>query len=281
MTTSHTTNLGTHEQHLARRIAESESLRREVCSADRHGERDAAASLEAENGRLRDEIARLQRLALFGTMTAMTVHEVRNFLTPVVSYGEMAMKRPEFMPKAIARAVGAGRRATEVADAMLRIARGQQGQRTEFSLPELVTETLQAMPRPPARDGIDLACRIPEGLRLTSDRVALQQILLNLLCNARSAVLLRGMPRRIEIEVERANSSVAVRVIDNGVGISREDQSHLFEPFFSMRDECDGGAGGHGLGLAICKRLAESLSGGISVDSKPGCGATFTVRVPN
>jgi len=281
--TTHTTKVETHEEDVARREAEGRALHEQLRLADAQVRPGQAARLEAENQHLREQLIRSQRLAMLGTMTSMTVHEVRNFLTPVISYAELALKHSALMPKAVAKAAGAGRRAADVAEAMLRIARGELGERVEFDVSQFVSETrtILAMLRAPERDGIEISSRVTARLTMATDKVALQQILLNLLLNARAAVLPKPMPRRIEIAAERRGPSVAIRVGDNGVGIPPEDLEHIFEPFFTTGEEGDAEApGGHGLGLAVCKLIANYLRGEISADGEPGRGATFTVRVP-
>jgi len=278
-----TTKLETHEKDVARREAESRALRESLRSADAQAREGHAAHLEAEIRHLREQLIRSQRLAMLGTMTSMTVHEVRNFLTPVISYAEMALKNRSLMPKAVAKAAGAGRRAADVAEAMLRIARGELGELVEFDVRDLVSETwaLLAALRAPQRDGIEITSRVPARLTMTTDKVALQQILLNLLLNARAAVLPKPMPRLIEVAADRQGRRVAISVGDNGVGIPRESLERIFEPFFTTRQEGDADEpGGHGLGLAVCKLIAEYLHGEISGDGESGRGATFTVRVP-
>lgn len=283
MTATDTTKVETHQEDLARREAEGRALRERLHLADAQALETYACRLEAENQYLREQLIRSQRLAMLGTMTSMTVHEVRNFLTPVVSYAEMALKDPALMPKAIAKAASAGGRAADVAEAMLRIARGELHEPVEFDVSQLIceTRTILAMLRAPERDGIEIASCTPDGLMMFTDKVALQQVLLNLLLNARAAVLARGVPRRIEIAAERQDRSVAIRVADNGVGIRREHLERIFEPFFTTRQRGDvDGPGGHGLGLAVCKLIADYLRGEIWGDGEPGRGATFTVRVP-
>jgi len=105
-------------------------------------------------------------------------------------------------------------------------------------------------------------------------------VLLNLLLNARAAVLEKNAPRLIEVSAATAGSEVVIHVADNGVGIPREDLKRIFEPFFTTKPSPDGKPGGHGLGLAICRDIIQSIKGEITVDSTPGSGSTFTLLLP-
>lgn len=283
MTTTHATKGEMHEEHLARTRAAGQALREQLRSAEPETQQEQTVRLEAENRLLREQLIRLQRLSTVGMMTSMTVHELRNFLTPVISYGEMALKKPSLMPKAVSKAIRAGHRVAQVSDVMLRVARGELGDRTEFELADVVsdTQTVLAMLQTPKHKGIEIDTCIPDGLTLSTDRIALQQVLLNLLLNARAAVLSRPTPRRIEIGAERCGGAVTIEVRDNGVGIPPKDLHRIFEPFFTTSDlEGTNEPGGHGLGLTVCKLIAEYLRGEIFAEAEPGQGATFTLCVP-
>ena len=112
-------------------------------------------------------------------------------------------------------------------------------------------------------------------------RCEFQQVLMNLLLNARAAVLQKPMPRSIRVTAECDNSWIVVRVADNGVGIPAEIIDKIFRPFFTTKSE--GGNGehrGHGLGLAFCREIMDLLSGEISVETEVGVGTSFTLRFP-
>ena len=130
------------------------------------------------------------------------------------------------------------------------------------------------------RDGIDLVLDVPKGLSFRTRKVELQQVLLNLLLNARSAVLAKAGTRRIEISARTARGRVTLTVGDNGVGIPPENLPRIFDPFFTTKSDGGDGDGGHGLGLSICTDILKSLDGRIDVRSVPNQGATFTVDMP-
>ena len=121
---------------------------------------------------------------------------------------------------------------------------------------------------------IEINYDIPDDLpEIESDRGQLQQIFVNIINNAVSAV---GNGGRVDIScTARAGGSVAVTIADNGEGISEEILKHIFEPFFSTK-----GKFGTGLGLSITHNLVKRLGGSIDVASDPGGGTRFMVTLP-
>ena len=237
--------------------------------------------LRAQVRALRKQLREARRLATMGTMTAMVAHEFSNILTPIINYAQMARKNPALTAKAIDQAADGGQRATSIADAILGIARGDGHGTETFALAELIDRTVDAMARPPERDHIDLAVDVPRDMTLSTRRIELQQVLLNLLLNARAAVMTRDSARRtIEVSAWRGGGKVRLRVRDNGPGIGPENLQRIFQPFYSTKDP-DDEYGGHGLGLAFCHDIVAALGGTISVESSPGQGAAFTVALPD
>ncbi|MCK4601828.1 MAG: HAMP domain-containing histidine kinase [Phycisphaerae bacterium] len=254
MTTAQKTEAETHEQQLARLHDEVEALR--------------------------EQLKRAQRLATVGTMTAMVVHEFNNILTPIINYAKLARNNPSFVEKAIARAEDGGQRATNICRAILDMAREDSSDPVEVNVPHLISETLEAMARDPQKDGIKLTLDAPADLTVSTRRVELQQVILNLLINARAVVLERSAPRLIGVSAERDGNKIVIRVSDNGAGIQPENLERIFEPFFTTKKAPSGHLGGDGLGLSICREIITSLGGQILVESTPGEGATFTIHLP-
>lgn len=245
------------------------------CTVD--GRDDAPAQCE-ELKRLREQLHRVQRLGSIGTMASMILHELNNILTPLVNYAQMATKRPELKDKAVAKALSCGQRASTICQAVLGIARGRENDGERFALRDLVDDTISAMVRDPEKDGITLFRQINNDLTLTLPRMELQQVLLNLLINARSAVLECPTPRNIDIHANADGDTIQLRIADNGPGIPEELREKIFEPFFTTKAQCNGQ--GSGLGLAICREIITSMSGHIEVQSPPGGGAEFIITLP-
>jgi signal transduction histidine kinase len=236
--------------------------------------------LTAEVSALRRQLRAAQRLATVGTMTAIVSHELNNILTPIISYAQMAQKNPALVAKAISRAAEGGQRAASICKAILGLTREDADGPNRLGLADVVTDMLEAMVRDPKRDCIDLRVRVPADLTLNTRRAELQQVLLNLLLNARAAVLEKSGPRHIDISARRRNGTVEISVADNGVGIAPEHIDSIFEPFFTTKTGDNGASDGHGLGLAFCRQAVEALGGEISVESTPGEGTTFRILLP-
>ncbi|GAB4540607.1 MAG: hypothetical protein Kow0063_30620 [Anaerolineae bacterium] len=116
----------------------------------------------------------------------------------------------------------------------------------------------------------------PELPSLYLDRHRITQVLLNLLTNAYKYTLEGG----VTVKVSHNTHQVQVEVSDTGVGMTEEEQSHLFERFFRSSSEVVQRAGGSGLGLTIARSIVELHGGSISVHSEYGAGTTFTVNLP-
>lgn len=110
-----------------------------------------------------------------------------------------------------------------------------------------------------------------DGVEIAADRHRLEQVLLNLVLNA-----IRATPEggSIELSGRRSDTAVMIRITDSGRGISPEHTAKIFEPGFSTR------VGSPGLGLAVCRKIVEQHGGSITVESRPGKGAAFTLQFP-
>jgi signal transduction histidine kinase len=107
----------------------------------------------------------------------------------------------------------------------------------------------------------------------------IQQVLLNLLINARQAMQ-HGGRVILKLGADETGDMVELTVRDTGVGIPPEALPRIFEPFFTTKTPDASGKGGTGLGLAMCREIIEAHHGRIRVESTPGKGTAFTLRLP-
>src|SRR5205814_3505326 len=126
---------------------------------------------------------------------------------------------------------------------------------------------------------VDVRVDLPDDLPLVwADGHQLRQVAVNLIANARQAMLDTPPPRRLSLAARSDDSSRSVRVeiADTGPGIPQEIQARIFEPFFTTKSEGEG----TGLGLALTRGIIEGHGGAIRVESRPGDGARFHIELP-
>ncbi|MDP6636928.1 MAG: ATP-binding protein [Phycisphaerae bacterium] len=238
------------------------------------------AKLNAEVVELRRLLRQAQRMASVGTLTAMIAHEFNNILTPIINYAQMAQTNPTFAPKAITRAADGGLRASEICAAILGLTHNAPVELERVSLRTLLEETLVAMARDFSKDRIELILDIHSDMEIHTRKVELQQVFLNLLINARTAVLETNTLRRIVVHAFEEPGMVTITVSDTGMGITPGNLTQIFDPFFTTKDGQEDQGQGHGLGLALCKEIIESLGGDISAQSERNEGAAFIIHLP-
>jgi len=235
---------------------------------------------------LREQLTESQRLATIGTIAAVIAHEFNNLLTPIVSYSQFALQSAEgetpdmdLIRKALNKSFQSSSKAGRICTSMLGLARGESSF-GKVSVQTMVDETLLVLARDPKKDGIALRVQVQPDLHIIGDPVQVEQILLNLLINARQAMLGRG--GSITIKAQSVESDEArIQVIDTGPGIPEKLIPKIFQPFFTTKGTTrKGEAKGTGLGLAICKEIVEHHQGRIEVQSEVGKGTTFSVYLP-
>lgn len=240
------------------------------------------ASLQAQLDTLRQELVWSNRLTTLGTMAAVLAHEYNNLLTPIGSYAQMALAEPddkELAIKALQAAVDGVEKANRLAGATLGFARPEEaGEPMHCPLREAVEHSLACTSAGQHHDGIQIDIDIPDVI-VTMRELELQQVLVNLIQNARKAMAGRRGPRRLALLGRIGESGLVLEVRDSGPGIPDEVFKRLFEPFVTQPVGTDD-TPGTGLGLRVCKDLVEGVGGTIIAESVAGKGATFTVTLP-
>ena len=148
----------------------------------------------------------------------------------------------------------------------------------DFSIHEVVEDTLDLLAERAQAKGLELTCELPSTIpsRFRGDPSRLRQILMNLCGNAVKFTERGEVDVRVSIDKTAATHLlVRFEVKDTGIGISSEAQTRLFRPFSQADGTTTRRYGGTGLGLAICKQLVELMGGTLGVQSETGCGSTF------
>ncbi|MEN6386879.1 MAG: HAMP domain-containing sensor histidine kinase [Phycisphaerales bacterium] len=231
---------------------------------------------------LEARLSRLQALANLGTLTAMVAHEINNILMPLGNYANVALSNPNdkaLTEKALKKTVYNSGRASEILESILSIVNGEAAEKKICRLKQLVDEVFSCMGRDFEKDCIKANIQIPEDLDVRVVPVQMQQVLMNLILNAREAMLPGG--GILTISAQKDGNSVVIDVADTGSGITPENMGKIFQPFFSTKTPKTPAARvGAGLGLLFCKEIIESHEGTIEVDSGPGKGTKFSITLP-
>lgn len=145
------------------------------------------------------------------------------------------------------------------------------------SLRAAVNDAVARFQRMAGPKEVQLEVVIGTDREVTHDREAIARVLINLLVNA---FKYSGENRHIRVELREDSQMVTLAVRDNGFGIPPHELGRIFDPFYRVETEGENRAAGAGLGLAIVRHLVRAHSGEVHVESEPGAGSTFTVRLP-
>jgi len=235
-------------------------------------------------GVLNSTFARLEAaFAQQGRFTADAAHELRTPVTVILTQVQTALKQERAAAEyraTVEACQRAAQRMRGLLESLLELARldaGQEPMRTRrFDLARTVSDCVELVQPLAAERGIKIQSELP-ALEIVGDPGRLAQVFTNLLSNAIHYNKDHG---EIRVSVQRRDGAALVTVADTGEGISEQDLPHVFERFFRADKSRSSAAGRNGLGLAISKAIVTAHGGGIEVESKPGAGATFTVRLP-
>ena len=221
-----------------------------------------------------------ERLAVLGTLATGLAHEIRNPLSAInlnlqMIEEEVSTSRSHSgeMTELLAGAKSEIRRLERLARNFLVYAKPLKPDRQVVSLPQVLDQVVRLVAKECDRDGIELARQDAPGvLEVRGDRDLLQQAVMNLLVNAREAVLAGGDgPRRISMGVRQESGRLAVWVRDSGTGVSEGEAGRLFDLFYSSK------RGGTGLGLPIALRIVEAHGGWLEWKNNDRGGAEFSM----
>lgn len=227
------------------------------------------------------KLLQTERLAALGQMVTGVAHELSNPLTSILGYAQRLFLRsqPEGPSDEVRQILQEAERASTFVRQLLMSARESLPERRKVSLNQLVSRTVDLQKITLAAEKVVVELDLDETLPLVlGDAGQLQQVLLNLVGNARQAIEQRGRGGTIRLSTKGVDSGRRARleVRDDGAGIPQAIASRIFDPFFTTKP-----AGiGTGLGLAIVLDVVREHGGQVKVASPPGGGATFSVEFP-
>ena len=141
----------------------------------------------------------------------------------------------------------------------------------------MVNAAFDCLCRDFTKDGITVEILVSADLQVYASPVQLQQAIMNLVLNAREAMIPHG--GKLTIFAEANSTDVTIKISDTGCGIEQSELNRVFDTFFTTKHKKIAGSG-TGLGLSLCKKVIDAHRGTITVDSHPGKGTTFTITLP-
>ncbi len=242
---------------------------------------DIARSFNAMVARIREEtesrasaevkLERAQRLETVGLLAGGVAHDFNNLLMTILANAEFAAEDSDDpdVEASLGEIITASKRGADLTRQLLGFARRQPHLPADVDLGEVVRSMEPLLKRV-----------LPETIRLTTEVASqcgahvdvgqIQQVLLNLVINARDAIDAQGHVR-VTVDADRESARIVVQ--DDGSGIGAEALPHIFDPFFTTKDA----TGGTGLGLSMVHGIVEQHGGAIDVESEPG-NTAFTLR---
>ncbi len=222
------------------------------------------------------------RLEALGTLALVISHEFNNILMGISGYAQIARQAPRDEALVVKSLEVISRQSSRAAELVARI--GRFGRRREsrpeaVDLSRVLDEVVAFQKGELKMSRIKVRTEYRKPLVVRADPAQMEQLFLNLLINARQAVT----PGRGEIVIRATSGkkTVTVKVIDNGRGIAADELPRVFMPFFSTENvRKDEKTDRLGLGLWVSRQIVKGHEGEIAVESAPGKGATFTVRLP-
>jgi len=244
-----------------------------------HWDRESA---EQTIARLQEQLMQAQKMTAIGELAGTATHEFNNILMTIINYAKLGLRHTdnETRTKSFERILTAANRAAKVTGTILGMARNRKPEFEPTQLKPVIEDALMLLEREMNKHRISVEKILQDVPEIMADGNQIQQILLNLLINARQAMP-NGGKLSVKLGFDPVSNMVTILVRDYGTGIPQEKLSHIFDSFYTTKAGPDSsGKGGTGLGLAACRNIVEAHSGKIRVNSTVGKGTAFTIMFP-
>jgi signal transduction histidine kinase len=228
------------------------------------------------------QLEALERLANIGSIASSVSHEFNNILTTILNQAKLGLRANDMdgARRSLEKILDASRKAAKVTTGVLALARNRSSKFEVTDLASVVEQVLVVCDKDLRKNKIEIVCDFARRPHAEIVPSQIEQVILNLVINARQAMRAGGV-FRISVSENLSLDTVEIALADSGCGIPAENLPRIFEPFYTTKTgPDDSGQGGSGLGLSLCKEIVSRHHGRIRVDSTIGKGTTFTIKLP-
>jgi PAS domain S-box-containing protein len=229
--------------------------------------------------RLERQLMQTEKLSSLGTMISGIAHELNNPLTAIMGNAEILCRNPGVPADITHRLEIISKesvRASKIINSLLSFAREHKPERRLISLNDSIMESYKLREYNLKVSNIEVELSLSDSLRPTyADPYQIQQVFVNIINNARDALMEKG-GGRLAVRSFQRNRSLVVEFEDDGPGIEPENLKRIFDPFFTTKEV----GKGTGLGLSMAYGIVNEHGGTIEVASEPGRGAKFKITIP-
>ena len=236
----------------------------------------------AEVAALRRQVLDAQKAATLGELLGTTTHEFNNALTTILNYAKLGLRHRDAptRDKALERILSAGTRAAKITASVLGMSRTGAARFEPTNLELLIEDVLVLLEREMTKYRVQVEREFAPVPKVSANPSQIQQVLLNLLVNARQAMPTGGR-LILRLSQDALLGTVDLMVRDMGCGMTPDVMRRMFDSHFSTKSGPDEtGKGGSGLGLSACREIVDAHRGRIRVESAPGKGTAITIRLP-
>jgi signal transduction histidine kinase len=225
------------------------------------------------------QLVQSEKLSGIGEFVAGVTHELNNPLTCILGFAELLEDEalPDATKQDVTQIVNNAHRCRRIVQSLLSFARQHKAERKPVQVNDLIDGSLEIVAYQLRTGNIEVERKFDASLpRVLADPHQIQQVVINILNNARQAIEEHRRGGKVTITTERKNGIVRVQFQDNGPGIPPEIAAKIFDPFFTTKEI----GKGTGLGLSLCYGIMKEHGGSIAVEGRPGEGALFNLELP-
>ena len=247
---------------------------------------DVTERIQAQEAmhQIQAQLAHVTRVSTLGELTASIAHEVNQPLAAVVTNGEACLRWinrdvPDMdeAKSAVTRMISEARRASDVIAKLRALSRKSKPEKIDVDIKDVVEEVALLIQRELVNHRVSLQLDFPQVVPTAiGDRIQLQQVIMNLLINGIQAMAaVSDRPRQLVVQArEHEAGQIIVSVTDTGVGFPEDEETRLFQSFYTTKNE------GMGMGLSISRSIIEAHGGRIWASRNPDAGVTFQFTLP-